>query len=263
VAYLIDDVANRHGHVVVGHAGLYVRSDDPALLAGLVADRRLTSFAPRLLAPTVALLDGDDPAKALSTLRSAGYLPVAEAGGAALTASKVPAVSPILRRIRSGPAGTSRADLAPNEAEALAEALLQGSRGPAATQERPVPGMTQPRAAAVALAGANGRAPAGDELQGPTRTNPDDVRRLLELAANEETVVEIAYVTSRGRTSMRKVEPYAVLGSRLYATCHLTGAELAIQLARVASARVTGDPVDDEEDEDEDLIVLLKPLPSR
>jgi predicted DNA-binding transcriptional regulator YafY len=123
--------------------------------------------------------------------------------------------------------------------------------------------MTQPRAAAVALAGATGRAPAGNELQGPTRTNPDDVRRLLELAANEETVVEIAYVTSRGRTSMRKVEPYAVLESRLYATCHLTGAELAIQLARVASARVTGDPVDDEEDEDEDLILLLKPLSSR
>jgi hypothetical protein len=257
VAYLIDDVANRHGHVVVGHAGLYVRSDDPALLAGVIADRRLTSFAPRLLAPTVALLDGDDPAKALSALRSAGYLPVAEAGGAALTASKVPAVSPILLRLmRSGPAAASWADLAPNEAEALAEALVQGSRGPAAAaQERPAPGMTQPRAAAVA--------PAGVELQGPTRTNPDDVRRLLELAANEETVVEIAYVTSRGRTSMRKVEPYAVLGSRLYATCHLTGAELAIQLARVASARVTGDPVDDEEDEDEDLIVLLKPLPSR
>jgi hypothetical protein len=61
------------------------------------------------------------------------------------------------------------------------------------------------------------------------------------------------------------VEPYEVLGSRLYATCHLTGAELVIQLARVASARATGDPVDDEEDEedeDEGLILLLKPLPS-
>jgi hypothetical protein len=44
----------------------------------------------------------------------------------------------------------------------------------------------------------------------------------------------------------------------------MTGAELAIQLARVASARATGDPVDDEEDEeDEDLLLLLKPLPSR
>jgi predicted DNA-binding transcriptional regulator YafY len=123
--------------------------------------------------------------------------------------------------------------------------------------------MTQPRAAAVATAGATGRAPAGDELHAPACTNPDDVRRLLEWAANEETVVEIAYVTSRGRTSMRKVEPYAVLGSRLYATCHVTGAELVIQLVRVASARATGDPADDEEDEDEGLIMLLKPLPSR
>ena len=115
----------------------------------------------------------------------------------------------------------------------------------------------------VAMAGATGWAPDGDEPQCPTCTNPDDVRRLLEWAANEEAVVEIAYVTSRGRTSMRKVEPYAVLGSRLYATCHMTGAELAILLARVASARATGDPVDDEEDEDEDLILRLKPLPSR
>jgi hypothetical protein len=259
VAYLIDDVANRHGNIVVGHAGLYVRSDDPSLLAGVIADRRLTSFTPRLLAPTVALLDGDDSAKALSALRSAGYLPVAEAGGAALTASKAPAVSPILLRpMRSGPAGPSWADLAPDEAESLAEALVQGSRGPAAAgQEGRLPAMT------IAMAGATGRAPAGDEPQGPTCTNPDDVRRLLEWAAHEETVVEIAYVTSRGRTSMRKVEPYAVLGSRLYATCHLTGAELAIRLARVASARATGDPVDDEEDEDESPTLLLKPLPSR
>jgi hypothetical protein len=103
--------------------------------------------------------------------------------------------------------------------------------------------------------------PALAEAISPTCTNPDDVRRLLEWAANEEVVVEIAYVTSRGRTSMRKVEPYAVLGSRLYAICHLTGAELAIQLVRVASARATGDPVDDEEDEG--LVLLLKPLPSR
>ncbi|HWD72575.1 MAG TPA: helicase-associated domain-containing protein, partial [Actinomycetota bacterium] len=264
VAYLIDDVANRHGHLVLGHAGLFVRSDDPALLAGVIADRRLTSFGPRLLAPTVALLDDDDPAKALTALRSAGYLPVAEAGGAALTASKAPAVPILLRSARSGPAGTARADLAPDEAEALAEALVQGSRGPAAAaREGPGPAMTQPRAAAVAMAGATGRVPAGDEPGGPACTNPEDVCRLLEWAATEKTVVEIAYVTSRGRTSMRKVEPYAVLGSRLYATCHLTGTELTIQLARVASARVTGDPVDVEYDEDEDLILLLKPLPSR
>jgi len=121
--------------------------------------------------------------------------------------------------------------------------------------------LTQPRPAAVAMAVATGQAQAGGEPHGPTSTNPVDVPRLLEWAANEEAVVEIAYVTSRGRTSIRKVEPYAVLGSRLYATCHLTGAELAIQLARVASARATGDAVDDEEDEGPNL--LLKPLPSR
>ena len=65
---------------------------------------------------------------------------------------------------------------------------------------------------------------------------------------------------------MRKVEPYAVLGSRLYATCHLTGAERVIQLGPVASAWATGDPLDDEDDEydeDEGPSLLLEPLTSR
>jgi hypothetical protein len=250
VAYLIDDVAHRHGHLVVGRAGLYVRSDDPALLATAAADRRLASFAPRLLAPTVILLEGDDPAKVLTALRSAGYLPVAEAGGVAISTSKAVGASPApLRPVVVGLSGAPWSDLAPKEAESLAEALLKGSRAPA-------PALS------------SGHMPAGDQGCESTCTNPDDIRRLLELAADEELVVEIGYVTSRGRTSMREVEPYMVLSTRLYATNHLTGAELTIRLDRVASARVTGqadgeDLDDDPEGRSEGMILLMGPSPSR
>src|ERR1700704_4943450 len=54
VMYLIDDVARRHGNLVVGRASLYLRSEDPALLRAAVADRRLGSMRARLLAPAGA-----------------------------------------------------------------------------------------------------------------------------------------------------------------------------------------------------------------
>jgi len=56
----IEDVARRHGNLVVGRTSLYLRSEDPMLLRAAVADRRLASMRPHLIAPTVAVLEADD-----------------------------------------------------------------------------------------------------------------------------------------------------------------------------------------------------------
>ena len=53
LTYLIDDVARRHGGLRAGSAGAYLRSDDEALLAEVLADRRLAALSLRRLAPTV------------------------------------------------------------------------------------------------------------------------------------------------------------------------------------------------------------------
>ncbi|MGH2717688.1 MAG: hypothetical protein ACRDJU_03780, partial [Actinomycetota bacterium] len=209
--------------------------------------RRLASFAPRLLAPTVALLEGDDPAKALTVLRSAGYLPVAEAGGVAIANAtpRVAAPAP-LKPAMVGASGPRWADLAPTEAESLAEALLQGPVRPAT-------------ALAPGSAGQQGREQAC--------TNPDDIRRLLEWAADEMLLVEVGYVAPKGRTLRREVEPYQVSSNRLYAACPITNAEVSIRLDRVLSVRVTGaaqsEELDDdlEEDAPEPRIVILHPTP--
>ena len=37
LTYLVDDVARRHGRIRVGTAGAYIRSDDPAVLAEILA----------------------------------------------------------------------------------------------------------------------------------------------------------------------------------------------------------------------------------
>ncbi|MGO4426572.1 helicase-associated domain-containing protein, partial [Streptomyces sp. MCAF7] len=53
LAYLIDDVARKHGRLRVGAASAYVRCDDDTLLAEILADRRSAGLRLRRLAPTV------------------------------------------------------------------------------------------------------------------------------------------------------------------------------------------------------------------
>ncbi|WP_405628900.1 helicase C-terminal domain-containing protein [Streptomyces sp. NBC_00016] len=77
LAYLIDDVARRHGHLRVGSASAYVRCDDDALLNEILADKRATALRLRRLAPTV-LATQADPAALLEGLRAMGFAPAAE-----------------------------------------------------------------------------------------------------------------------------------------------------------------------------------------
>ncbi|MEK8171402.1 helicase-associated domain-containing protein [Streptomyces sp. M19] len=53
LTYLIDDVARKHGRLRVGAASSYLRCDDDALLAEILADRRAAALRLRRLAPTV------------------------------------------------------------------------------------------------------------------------------------------------------------------------------------------------------------------
>ena len=81
--YLIDDSARRHGILRTGTAGSYLRCDDTALLARVLADRHVDALSLRLIAPTVVVSDA--PAnRVLEVLRSAGYSPAAEGAGGAL-----------------------------------------------------------------------------------------------------------------------------------------------------------------------------------
>ncbi|MBE8477116.1 helicase C-terminal domain-containing protein [Streptomyces justiciae] len=77
LAYLIDDVARKHGHLRVGAASAYVRCDDDAVLNEILADKRAAGLGLRRLAPTV-LASQADPAALLDGLRSMGFAPAAE-----------------------------------------------------------------------------------------------------------------------------------------------------------------------------------------
>jgi len=90
--YLVRDTARRWGHVRVGPAAAYLRCDDEALLAEVVAHRGAARHGLRLLAPTVAV--ASVPARqVLDWLRAVGHLPAAEGDDGLLLAVAPPATA--------------------------------------------------------------------------------------------------------------------------------------------------------------------------
>lgn len=77
LAYLVDDVARRHGVVRVGAAGSYVRCDDEAAISQILVDKRAASLRAVRLAPGVLALQVPVD-EALPVLRSLGLAPAAE-----------------------------------------------------------------------------------------------------------------------------------------------------------------------------------------
>jgi hypothetical protein len=77
LAYLIEDAGRRHGTVRVGIATAYIRCDDEAALAALLADPRSAELGCVRAAPTVVTVSGriED---AIAILRDLGLHPVAE-----------------------------------------------------------------------------------------------------------------------------------------------------------------------------------------
>ena len=77
LAYLIDDVARKHGAVRTGNALGYVRSDNADTLTALVGDRRLRALGLSRIADTV-LVSQAPASEVIEALRNAGYAPAAE-----------------------------------------------------------------------------------------------------------------------------------------------------------------------------------------
>lgn len=89
LAYLVEDLDRRFGRARVGAAGCYLRSDDTALVAEILADKRVARLGLHAIAPTVAVSDRDRVAVA-EQLRAAGYLPAVEEADGTLSVRRPP-----------------------------------------------------------------------------------------------------------------------------------------------------------------------------
>jgi hypothetical protein len=212
VTALIEDVGRRHGRLRVGRAAVYLHADDPALVAEVAANRRLRGLQLRVLAPTVAVVEGADERQALDALRRAGYMPAAE-GEAAL--ARRPA-----RSRRSVPAVS--VEPPPPDHRELAERLIAGVR--------PAP---------------RSRALDDDGLRSGARVSrPADVERLLRLAVDGGLVVEVEYQNGQSGSITRRVIEPRLAGERgVVGFCRLRQDDRSFAFAGVRWARATGEVV--------------------
>ncbi|MEU9234983.1 helicase C-terminal domain-containing protein [Streptomyces subrutilus] len=222
LAYLIDDVARRHGHLRVGAASSYVRCDDDAMLGEILADKRSAGLGLRRLAPTVLAAQAE-PATLLEGLRTMGYAPAAES----LTGDVLVARAHARRTPpRSAPVPVPDGPPVPDDTllGAAVRAIRAGDVAATAVRKEP--------------AAAAGSAPAvPGELP---RTSAAETLATVQAAALTGSAVWIGYVNAEGAASQRVIAPVRVEGGfvtgydhtadevRTYALHRITGvAELA------------------------------------
>ncbi|MFF0143929.1 XPB/Ssl2-like helicase family protein [Amycolatopsis sulphurea] len=195
LTYLIDDVARRHGRLRGGAAGSFLRCDDEALLAEVLAHPVATGYDLRLIAPTV-LISTAPLGEVLEALRGAGFAPAAEGPD-----GRVVDLRPSGRRVPGRPRAVrarpgEQAVLTDEQAARIVSNLRAGDQ--AAARRR------------------------GSAVQ-PPRGGGADTTATLELlsrATLEHREVWIGFVDSRGTASQRVVRPLRVGGGVLEGADH-------------------------------------------
>ncbi|MFF3740047.1 helicase-associated domain-containing protein [Streptomyces sp. NPDC002566] len=219
LAYLIDDVARRHGHLRVGAASAYVRCDDDALLNEILADKRAAALRLRRLAPTVIAAQAD-PATLLEGLRAMGYAPAAESaeGDVVITRALAHRTPP-----RTAPVPVPDGPPVP-DATLLAAAIRAIRAGDLAS--------TAPRKAPDAAPLAPGELP---------RTGPAETLATVQAAVLTGEALWIGYVNAEGAASQRVIAPVRVEGGFVTAYDHTADEVRTYPLHRITGVAELAD----------------------
>lgn len=201
--YLVRDEARRHGQVRIGAAATYLRTDDPARLAELLARPDLALLRLSRIAPTV-LVSPAEPAVVHDVLRDAGV------GGVAETASgETVRVQRRERRTASRAApSVAHTPLTPEATEEIVRRLREGE---AAAASRPV----------------NGRAAL-------PHTDPTTALAILREAAADQVPVWIGYAGSSGQIERVLFHPESTEGGRVTGT--VKGLRRVLSIHRITGA---------------------------
>ncbi len=194
--YLITDIARRHGRMRVSAATAYIRADDEAALAALLADRRAASLRLRRLAPTVLAAQAP-PQVVLEVLRELGLAPAAESPDGELLLG--------LPRAYRTPARARPRPLSPLPPPPPVHALSAAVQALRAADDA-----ASARARAEALAGVD-----PDQAPPLAAMDPLGVLAVLRDAAARRRPVWIGYADATGTPSRRLVQPLHVEAGRV------------------------------------------------
>ncbi|MFG2553253.1 helicase-associated domain-containing protein [Streptomyces sp. NPDC048581] len=220
LAYLIDDVARRHGHLRVGAASAYVRCDDDAVLNEILADKRAAGLRLRRLAPTVLAAQAD-PAALLEGLRAMGFAPAAESaeGDVVITRADAHRTPP-----RTAPEPVP--DGPPTPDTTLLAAAIRAIRAGDLASTTP----RKPSASAPAVT--------GGELP---RTTSAETLATMQAAVLTGEVLWIGYVNAEGAASQRVIAPVRVEGGFVTAYDHTADEVRTYPLHRITGVAELAD----------------------
>ena len=232
LAYLVTDVARRHGAVRVREVACVLRAEDPALVAELAGARALRPLRLSVVAPTV-LGSGAPVAETLAALRAAGYAPVAESADGVPQLERVaPRRAGRPRQRRREPAGPTRPAAAPADPRALAAKLLAAPI-PAPRQR---PDLREPDPELIIVPPEEFEEPDLEvELEALASHLAPGERRLLAHAIETGEPVTISYTNQQGNGSTRVIDSAELEGTHLVAWCNLRDDERMFALHRIGS----------------------------
>ncbi|WP_189855951.1 helicase C-terminal domain-containing protein [Streptomyces poonensis] len=219
LAYLIDDVARRHGHLRIGAASAYVRCDDDAMLTEILADKRSAQLGLRRLAPTVLAAQAD-PATLLEGLRAMGYAPAAESaeGDVLITRAHAHRTPP-----RTAPEPVPEGPPVP-DATLLGAALRAIRAGDLASTAPHREGVPAPEGALP-------------------RTGSAETLATMQAAVLTGEAVWIGYVNAEGGASQRVIAPVRVEGGFVTAYDHTADEVRTFPLHRITGVAELADDV--------------------
>lgn len=225
LAYLIDDVARRHGHLRVGAASAYVRCDDEAVLNEILADKRAAGLGLRRLAPTV-LAARADPAGLLEGLRRMGFAPAAESaeGDVLITRAHARRTPP-----RTPPEPVPEGPPVPDDT-LLTAAIRAVRAGDLAA--------TAPRRSRDGERQAAGAGRGGGELP---RTGSAETLATVQAAVLTGEALWIGYVNAEGAASQRVIAPVRVEGGFVTAYDHTADEVRTYPLHRITGVAELAD----------------------
>jgi hypothetical protein len=222
LTYLIDDAARKHGGLRAGSAAGYLRSDDEALIAEVLADKRLSVLGLRRLAPTV-LVSPYQVSRLLGALRDAGFAPVAEDGSGIAVLAR-----PKVRRAATRTPMSARMTDQPGPpllaGPRLAGVVEQIRKGDLATRAA--------RRAPVTVRAANGQ---GGPGLTPVQAH-GQAMAVLQQAVRDKIRVWVGYVDSHGSTLSRLVRPVSLSAGYLRAEDDRTETLHTFALHRITAA---------------------------
>jgi hypothetical protein len=213
LSYLVDDMARRHGQIRVGTAASYVRCDDEAALARVIADPGAAALRLRRIGPTVVASDAPVDV-VLSTLRELGAAPVAESADGTVHISRREGRRALSRPRRPDVTYDGRS-LDEQHLRSAVHALRSGERASRARPDDAEPGRL-PRTASIQM-----------------------VARLRE-AAQARRSVWLGYLDQQGTASEQIVEPVSVGGGWLTAYDDRSGQVRTFAIHRISSVALLG-----------------------